>query len=376
MVPPTAEASEWRRRFLAYAAFSGAGLMASFGLSWDIFWHEAVGRDRFLTPPHLLMYSGIALVGLISLYMVLSTTWLYRRQAPGVTAANTVPWLGAFRSPLGFVVAGLGSAALLLAAPGDNYWHLLYGIDLTLWSPFHMMGLLGGIINLLGAAYVAASLWNAYGGEAAAGRRVLGLTGLEWVCMLGLSAWINQVYVFSLPGYGEYTRLLGWALHPLLLALLVPIGMAAAVRWLARPAAAGALALIAAVFGVARDLFAHGGSTWLVASSGYAWRPLVPPVSRDVLGELVLVAGALAFALLAALFSRRGAPGRRALILAGAGAALLQALADRTLVAAIPAVLPLQASVLLWNVVALAVAGAIGAAFGDGLGRVLRITRY
>ena len=28
------------------------------GLQWDISWHESIGRDEFLTPPHLVIYLG------------------------------------------------------------------------------------------------------------------------------------------------------------------------------------------------------------------------------------------------------------------------------------------------------------------------------
>src|SRR5258708_8647511 len=30
-----------------------------FGLAWDGHWHAPVGRDRFFTPPHVVMYSPL-----------------------------------------------------------------------------------------------------------------------------------------------------------------------------------------------------------------------------------------------------------------------------------------------------------------------------
>jgi hypothetical protein len=113
-----------------------------YGSTWDIQWHAAVGRDSFFTPPHLLMYSSTTLAGLVALALILWDTWRFRRGDPGVTAANTTQLLG-FHAPLGMYVAGFGMFAMGAAAPFDNYWHELYGIDVTLWAPAIVMGLLG-----------------------------------------------------------------------------------------------------------------------------------------------------------------------------------------------------------------------------------------
>jgi hypothetical protein len=41
-------------------------IQGSFGLAWDIQWRASVGRDSFWTPPHILVYSGVAGAGLIA----------------------------------------------------------------------------------------------------------------------------------------------------------------------------------------------------------------------------------------------------------------------------------------------------------------------
>ena len=46
---------------------------------------------------------------------------------------------------------------LLLAAPLDDYWHRLYGLDVTLWAPFHIMGLTGGWVGAVGSLMLLAS---------------------------------------------------------------------------------------------------------------------------------------------------------------------------------------------------------------------------
>ena len=128
-----------------------------FGMAWDGQWHAAVGRDRFFTPPHVMMYSAVAIEGLLCLGMVLVETIRYRRQVPGVNDLTTSKVLGIFHAPLGFIVTGFGMFMILLAAPLDNYWHVLYGIDVTVWSPFHIMGLLSGLIAFLGVVYLFGS---------------------------------------------------------------------------------------------------------------------------------------------------------------------------------------------------------------------------
>jgi hypothetical protein len=33
-----------------------------------------------------------------------------------------------------------------IAFPLDNYWHQLYGLDVTIWSPFHVMIISGMVL--------------------------------------------------------------------------------------------------------------------------------------------------------------------------------------------------------------------------------------
>ncbi len=128
-----------------------------FGSAWDGQWHAAVGRDKFFTPPHLLIYTGVALIALLCLIMVIVETLRYYRHTPGVNDQTTSKVLWLFHAPLGFIITGFGMLMMMMAAPLDNYWHILYGIDVTLWSPFHMMALLSALVALLGMVYLFGS---------------------------------------------------------------------------------------------------------------------------------------------------------------------------------------------------------------------------
>lgn len=178
-------------------------LQAELGLAWDRQWHDLVGRDQFWIPPHIMLYTGIGAAGLITLCLVLIDTLRYRRRAAGVDDTSTVTVLWFFHAPLGFVLLGFGALIDLLAAPFDNYWHELYGIDVTLWSPFHIMGTIGGFVAALGLIYAFAS-------EAAIERKAkhptrafLGLNGPEWGLLLLLSALIE----LALPPLTAFTPL-------------------------------------------------------------------------------------------------------------------------------------------------------------------------
>src|SRR5438552_17962463 len=136
-----------------------------------------------------MMYTGIGAAGLVALTVVMLDTLRYYRKAPGVDDASTVSIFWIFHAPIGYVILGFGALIDLVAAPLDNYWHILYGIDVTLWSPFHLMGTVGGIVVGLGIAFVFASEAVIERQSAYPPRRFLGLSGLEWGMLLVLSAY-------------------------------------------------------------------------------------------------------------------------------------------------------------------------------------------
>jgi len=168
-------------------------LFAELGLAWDRRWHDILGRDQFWIPPHIMMYTGIAGTGLTALFIVLLDTRRYYQKKAGVDDSSTISILRFFHAPLGFILLGFGMLTDLIAAPFDNYWHELYGIDVTLWTPFHLMGALGGAIAGIGIVYVFAS-------EAALERqveypspRLLGLSGPEWGIIVLIAAFQELV---------------------------------------------------------------------------------------------------------------------------------------------------------------------------------------
>ena len=57
-------------------------------------------------------------------------------------------------------MAGFGALLGALAFPLDDYWHTLYGIDVTLWAPFHVMIISSMVMVGVGTLFVIASELN------------------------------------------------------------------------------------------------------------------------------------------------------------------------------------------------------------------------
>lgn len=251
------------------------------GVAWDIQWHNDVGPDSFWTAPHLFFYGGTAFAGLLCLYVVLRTTIRYRRGAPGVTDATTTPWLGLFRAPMGFVITGLGSLTFLISGLYDQWWHGVWGFDVTLVSPPHIGLLFAGLINAIGAVYIFAS-------ESTRGAN-RGETGLLRPANIGLSLamalMLAEASHFLLIGLSDIQYLGPVQTHSLLVTLLFGLVLLGSLAFLRRP---GIATLIALWFTAIR-LIALYGPVW--ATKVYAAAMNLP--FREGTQKIALVALAM-----------------------------------------------------------------------------------
>jgi hypothetical protein len=195
-------------------------LLGAWGLTWDIQWHLLIGRDTFWIPPHLMMYGGI-IAGLLFVVAVLGLDTIDAQR--GRPPRGSVTILG-LTSTRGVHLAVWGIALLILAAPIDDLWHRLFGLDVTLWSPPHLLGLLGSAINTLGTLLIALDAYPA-GGRA------------RWAALvLGGGLLYGGVRVVLEPSWlTAYTRG-GIAFHTfaILGALLLPLALLPAARLLDR----------------------------------------------------------------------------------------------------------------------------------------------
>lgn len=132
-------------------------LIAGWGVQWDIQWHVLIGRDSFWIPPHVMTYAGVALAVLVS-FGVLAWETLTGGPARTPEAPPTLRVLGLVGTR-GFHLAAWGIALTVLAAPIDDLWHRLFGLDVTLWSPPHLLGIVGAVINSLACLIIAREVY-------------------------------------------------------------------------------------------------------------------------------------------------------------------------------------------------------------------------
>jgi len=113
---------------------SGGILLVTVGGSWDITNHLLNKPETFFSPPHALLYSGVA-ISLIGLF-VSFFSWRRFHYKTKI-----------FTSSLKFQTIGI--ALLVGAGPFDFIWHLNFGLD-GLLSPPHLTLITGMIFCSLG----------------------------------------------------------------------------------------------------------------------------------------------------------------------------------------------------------------------------------
>src|SRR5438876_9635263 len=273
----TADASlAWRRA--ALWGLLGAKVVSSWGVQWDIQWHTLIGRDSFWIAPHLMTYAGVVVMVGLSFGVLAATTL-----SPSWRGGDVVRVLG-LTGTRGFHLAAWGIALTVLAAPIDDLWHRLFGLDVTLWSPPHLLGLVGAAVNTLGCLVIAREVYPA------ASRGKLAATLVAAAMFYGtLRVASSQAFEFA-QGEG------GVAFHAyaILGALLFPLALISAARLTGLRAAPLLVWIVAVLLRLTGELVAAAGfrltqpmsvippgtantSAWAVAESGMVLvAPLVP----------------------------------------------------------------------------------------------------
>lgn len=136
---------------LPVALFTSSIICALFGFIWDVSLHIGNGRDdgALANPAHYFI-----LIGLFGIFVAGCTAMvlpLGAENRPGPAAVRiTDDWY----APVGgIVMAGCGLYALL-GFPLDDIWHRIFGQDVTLWGPTHLMMIGGAGFSTLAAAYL------------------------------------------------------------------------------------------------------------------------------------------------------------------------------------------------------------------------------
>lgn len=98
--------------------------------TWDVWWHGALGRESFWSPPHLLLYASV----LVAIGTGFLGFWKTKEQS--------MKWLA--------IILFLIPAS----APFDELWHRLFGVEqvsnpLIVWSPPHVILVLALVSSFL-----------------------------------------------------------------------------------------------------------------------------------------------------------------------------------------------------------------------------------
>jgi hypothetical protein len=225
-------------------------ITALFGMLWDISLHIGRGRDEgpLANPAHYFILVGLFLVfaaGMLAVVLPLD-------EDPGPASVKiTKHW----RAPVGgLLIAGSGFYALL-GFPLDDVWHRLFGQDVTLWGPTHLMLITGAGLSLIGQLVLEQ---EGHAATAASGRtpdarpailwglRVAALGGM----LIGLSVFQAE-FDFGVPQF----RLV---LQPMMIAAAAGFALVAARLIGGRGAAIGAAVFFLGLRGVISAIVGPG----------------------------------------------------------------------------------------------------------------------
>lgn len=216
-------------------------LVALLGMLWDISLHIGIGRDEgpLANPAHFLILFGLFGVfagGVLACAMPLD-------EKPGPSAVH---FLRGWDVPVGGIILTAAGFYALLGFPLDDVWHRMFGQDVTLWGPTHLM-LIGGaglsIVGLLLLEQEGHGGLSTDDGDRKVGqtarfiRQASAMGGL----LLGLSVFQGE-YDFDVPQF----RLV---LEPLMIAGAAGLALVAARLFMGRGGALAAAAFFLVIRG-------------------------------------------------------------------------------------------------------------------------------
>ncbi|MGW0163273.1 hypothetical protein ACWDUN_28530 [Mycobacterium sp. NPDC003323] len=265
--------------------FTSTIICAMFGFIWDVSLHIGKGRDSgpLANPAHYFI-----LIGLFLLFIAGSMAIIMPHEKPGPAAIKiTRTWY----APVGGVLMAACGLYALIGFPLDDVWHRIFGQDVTLWGPTHLM-LIGGA----GLSLVAVLLLE-HEGRLAAGTgeddskfpkilRYFAFGGL----VIGMSVFPVE-YDFGI----EQFRLV---LHPMLVAAAAALALIAARVTMGRGAAIAAVLfalLIRGIVALAVGPVLSAPYSWFALYLGPALvvelLALTPLIKRPILFGAVAGAG-------------------------------------------------------------------------------------
>jgi hypothetical protein len=222
------------------AIASSSLLIALFGMYWDISLHIDVGRDPgpLANPAHYFI-----LAGLFGIFTAGFLAMVLPEGKPSETAVRLGPdWY----APLGGVLISACAGFSLIGFPLDDVWHRLFGQDVTLWGPTHLMLIGGAAMTLIGIGVltVEGMRWRERRGESGDQRRIVLARAVASTggLLLGLSTFQAE-FDFGVPQFN-------FLFEPMMIMLAAGVGLVAARLYAGRGAALGAALFFLAARGL------------------------------------------------------------------------------------------------------------------------------
>ena len=151
----------WAATSLLFSVYGLA--VAGYGFYTDVAWHVALGRDDDLfTAPHTAILGGLVLIAIGPLVGTLVAT---------MERVDTALRWSALRIPWSMLPLGVLGVAAMIGFPVDELWHRAYGVDVTMWSPPHLIMILAASFTGLAAWLVLAETGVRPGDGASASHR-------------------------------------------------------------------------------------------------------------------------------------------------------------------------------------------------------------
>ena len=205
-------------------------IVALVGMYWDISLHIDDGRDAgpLANPAHYLILFG--------LYGIFAAGFLAIVIPESKPSSGAVKIADDWYAPLGGIAMMASAAFALVGFPLDDVWHRIFGQDVTLWGPTHLMLIGGAGITLIGSLVLLVEGRDDHEAKAswrtvlAKGRRVFAFGGL----LIGLSTFQAE-FDFGVPQFN-------FILEPVMLAFASGAALVGARLWIGRGGALGAVA--------------------------------------------------------------------------------------------------------------------------------------
>ena len=219
-----------------------------------------------------MMLSGVALSGISGLLSVLIESWWARRNT--IIAQYSVGFAGIFSGPLGAYMVGFTALTAAVAFPLDAYWHALYGIDVAIWAPFHVMFVASMGIVALGAAYMLSSAAHLAARIGTAGSGTRRAASLGVVLALATVLSLFTLLLFDALADKNFINLGFMSLNvfPLLSGMLVAFTLVAAAYAIPWRWAATCVSVCYLVLAGIMALFVQPATDWLLTVERLKYR--------------------------------------------------------------------------------------------------------